>query len=177
MLMWLVLQYVKHIRLEQAVVFFLDTARLDRAAPGSVSELAIRLESVNLDRLRNCLLVVPNLTDHTLTLPHHIPTYFLQGIMFPSLVFFKTNMPHVTLVEFLTAHPTSLPFVWARVDGVARQLAPLPPSISATSSVSNAPPPVYEEHPTQTSFVSRCIGSAVLFVSAHPPCIAALSDD
>lgn len=95
------------IRTDQGVVSFLDTVGQDPTAASAVSELVIQLaRTVSLDRLRICLLTVPNLTDLNMTLPLPITSDFLQGIVFPSLVFFKTNLPHAALVEFLAAHPT-----------------------------------------------------------------------
>lgn len=98
---------MKRIRSEEDIATILEAAGQQGSTVFTVSELVIQLGGIiPLVRLRHCLLAVPNITDLTMTLLSPVPVNLLQGITFPSLDFFKTNLPHAMLVEFLAAHPT-----------------------------------------------------------------------
>ncbi len=98
---------MKRILSDQGLSAFLAKSQQDPDAALLVSDLTIQLGLVvSFSTLRHSLLSVPNLTDLVLILSAHVPTILLDNIVFESLVFFKTNLPHASLVVFLSNHPT-----------------------------------------------------------------------
>ncbi len=55
--------------------------------------------------LRELLRLPCNLETLTLALPSTSPPTILNGLLFPRLTVFTTNLPHLCLVSFLSAHP------------------------------------------------------------------------
>ncbi|KAL7279762.1 hypothetical protein ACG7TL_006169 [Trametes sanguinea] len=68
-------------------------------------EVAIR-SAFALATLRKTLQALHNLTDFVLILPTLRCPTLLRGIRLPFLEYFRTNLPHSTILEFLDAHPS-----------------------------------------------------------------------
>ena len=76
--------------------------------PGHASQvldLAVELPGIpSFDQLRHSLVAASRLTGLVLLLSCPVPNGFLHGVSLDALVFFKTNIPHSALVDFLVAH-------------------------------------------------------------------------
>lgn len=61
--------------------------------------------------LRRCLQLTPNIEALVLTLPVTTPKSLLNNVKFPNIRLFSTNLPHHTLIKFLSNHPTIVTIV------------------------------------------------------------------
>ena len=73
----------------------------------AVEDLSISLpprEGYPAQTVRDCLRLTPNLESLVLLLPMESPVTVLNGLVFPRLRVFSTNLPHRALASFLNIH-------------------------------------------------------------------------
>ncbi len=102
-----------------ALEAFVTLARFNPAIGLAVEDLNLSLPSdagYPAQAVRDCLRFTPNLESLVLFLPPDSPITILNGLFFPSLCVFSTNLPHRTLRSFLDAH-TSLTSLALRACG------------------------------------------------------------
>ncbi len=79
---------------------------LNPAHGAFVDTLDILIRSTfRMTTLRRSLTLLPNLTDLILIAPRIRSSSALHGVYLPQLQYFRTDLPHVILVNFLTVHP------------------------------------------------------------------------
>ncbi|KAI1788733.1 hypothetical protein LXA43DRAFT_894149 [Ganoderma leucocontextum] len=89
------------------VVAFIDAATIDPEAASVVTDMRITLHNqIPPQALRQCLAITPNLEDLILFLPRDSPEDILDDVHLPRLQLFKTNLPHGSILHFLSTHDT-----------------------------------------------------------------------
>ncbi|RDX40104.1 hypothetical protein OH76DRAFT_1490579 [Lentinus brumalis] len=86
---------------------FTTLARFNPVIGLAVEDLSISLPphaGYPAQAVRDCLRLVPNLESLVLILPAESPVTLLNGLIFPTLRVFSTNLPHRSLVSFLHIH-------------------------------------------------------------------------
>ncbi|OJT15122.1 hypothetical protein TRAPUB_8319 [Trametes pubescens] len=99
----------RHITTVEGLIHFMELATLNPAIGSIVQTLTIdfkHMVSFSVSQLRAALLIVPNVQELLLYLPSPVPFGLLTDIRFRTLDFIATNIPHASLVSFLSSHPT-----------------------------------------------------------------------
>lgn len=86
---------------------FVELATLNPTIGSRVQVLTVDIQhavSFSAAQLRAALLLIPNVQDLLLFLPSPVPSGLLADIRFDTLEFFATNIPHASLVDFVSDH-------------------------------------------------------------------------
>ncbi|RPD81758.1 hypothetical protein L226DRAFT_564423 [Lentinus tigrinus ALCF2SS1-7] len=105
------LQTVVRITSIESIELFVTLAGYNAAIARVVEDLEISLPTnaaYPAHLLRELLRLPTNIETLTLHLPSTSPPTILNGLLFPRLIAFTTNLPHHSLVSFLSAHCTLL---------------------------------------------------------------------
>ncbi|KAI0709164.1 hypothetical protein C8Q76DRAFT_626689, partial [Earliella scabrosa] len=95
----------KHIRSHQSLALLVEQAVQDPTIALDLQDLFVQINCIpSFAKLRRYLTFASNLACLYLFLSCPIPPGLLNNISFHGLVFFKTNLPHGSLVGFLSAH-------------------------------------------------------------------------
>lgn len=97
------------IRSESRINDYVELARNNNRYREEVEELLVDFVpslSLSTTSLHLALSLTCGIQDLRLHLSPHTPSSLFEGLIFPNLTFFDTNLPHDRLVQFLADHPS-----------------------------------------------------------------------